>query len=64
MFSRFSKVELHFLERNSLFEVDECVFNSRVDCINKCYQGFELGVRINEDKKISSMKCFQKYIRW
>ena len=43
-FSRFGK------ERDSLFRVSECVFNSKANCIHQCHQEFELGVEnvINE----------------
>ena len=54
-FSGFKTLNFYVWERDSLFGVGECVFNTRADCIRECHQGFELevGVKENEENVIN-----------
>ena len=44
-----------------MLRIGKCEFNSKVDCIHECHQGFELRVRAQENNEIisneTSWKC-------
>ena len=59
-FSGFRKIDLHVQEGDSLFGIDEYVFDGGADCIHECHKGLKLEVEAQENEEDLINKAFPK----
>ena len=54
------QIDFHVQESDSLFGIDECVFDGGADCIHECRQGVKLGVGAQDNEEDVINKAFPK----